>query len=111
MKYYEWSKQHQKTIILLPGTCCNVKCNFIMSAAQISSFAKGLTPYPKWCWIFSMLVGMAATMLLKFAGNNTVANGRTAAWISIGNIWMFGGLLLSMKYAVCEESEHRGKTK
>ncbi len=28
MKYYEWGKQHEKTIILLPGTCCNVKCNF-----------------------------------------------------------------------------------
>ena len=28
MKYYEWGKQHEKTILLLPGTCCNVKCNF-----------------------------------------------------------------------------------
>ena len=28
MKYYEWGKQDQKTIILLPGTCCNAKSNF-----------------------------------------------------------------------------------
>ena len=28
MKYYEWGKQHEKTILLLPGTCCNVKSNF-----------------------------------------------------------------------------------
>ena len=71
----------------------------VMSAAQISAFAKGLTPYPKWCWIFSMPVGMAATMLLKFVGNHAVVNGLTAAWISIGNIWMFGGLLLTMRFA------------
>ncbi len=46
-----------------------------------------------------MPVGMGATMLLKFAGNHAVVNGLTAAWISIGNIWMFGGLLLTMKKA------------
>ncbi len=28
MRYYEWGKQHEKTIMLLPGTCCNVKSNF-----------------------------------------------------------------------------------
>ena len=69
----------------------------IHSIAQISAFAKGLTPYPKWCWIFCMPVGMAVTMLLKFAGNNAVASALTAAWISIGNLWMFIGLLAMMK--------------
>ncbi len=84
---------------LLPATILFLLFFFVMSAAQISAFAKGLTPYPKWCWIFSMPVGMAATMLLKFTGNHAVSNGLTAAWISIGNIWMFGGLLLTMKLA------------
>lgn len=28
MKYYEWGKQHENTILLLPGTCCDVKSNF-----------------------------------------------------------------------------------
>ena len=28
MKYYEWGKHHEKTIMLLPGTCCNVKSNY-----------------------------------------------------------------------------------
>ena len=28
MRYYEYGKGHEKTILLLPGTCCNVKCNF-----------------------------------------------------------------------------------
>ena len=30
-------------------------------------------------------------------GNHAIANGLTAAWIIIGNIWMFGGLLLKMQ--------------
>jgi hypothetical protein len=84
---------------LLPAMILFLIFFFVMSSAQISAFAKGLTPYPKWCWIFSMPVGMAATMLLKFAGNDSIINGLTAAWISIGNIWMFGGLLLTMRFA------------
>jgi len=84
---------------LLPAILLFLIFFLVMSAAQISAFAKGLTPYPKWCWIFSMPVGMGAAMLLKFTGNHSVANGMTAAWISIGNIWMFGGLLLTMRFA------------
>ena len=84
---------------LLPAMILFLIFFFVMSAAQISAFAKGMTPYPKWCWVFSMPVGMGATMLLKFAGNYAVVNGLTAAWISIGNIWMFGGLLLTMGLA------------
>lgn len=84
---------------LLPATILFLIFFTVMSAAQISAFAKGLTPYPGRCWIFSMPAGMAATMLLKFTGNHAVSNGLTAAWISIGNIWMFGGLLLTMKLA------------
>ncbi len=28
MKYYEWGKQHNRMILLLPGTCCTIKSNF-----------------------------------------------------------------------------------
>ena len=95
---------------LLPAMILFLIFFFVMSAAQISAFAKGLTPYPKWCWIFSMPVGMATTMLLKFTGNHAVTNGLTAAWISIGNIWMFGGLLLTMQYAVREKKSIEEQT-
>ena len=88
---------------LLPAMILFLIFFIVMSAAQINAFAKGVTPYPKWCWIFSMPVGMAAAMLLKFAGNHAVINGLTAAWISIGNIWMFGGLLLTMRLALREK--------
>ncbi len=84
---------------LLPAIILFLIFFFVMSGAQIIAFSKGLTPYPKWCWIFCLPVAMAATMLLKFTGNHAVTNGLTAAWISIGNMWMFGGLLLTMKLA------------
>jgi len=65
----------------------------VLSVAQISAFAKGLTPYPKWCWVFSLPVGMAVAMLFNVFGNQAFVNAVTCAWIGVGNLWMFGGLL------------------
>lgn len=84
---------------LLPATVLFVIAWVIHSYAQIAAFAKGLTPYPRWCWIFCMPVGQALTMLLKFAPDSALRNALTAGWLSIANIWMMGGLLLTMKYA------------
>ena len=44
-------------------------------------------------------VGMALTMLLKLFPETPLRNALTAGWISIGNLWMFGGLLATMKKA------------
>lgn len=49
-----------------------------------------------------MPVGMLGIMLLKLVGNYAWVNALTAGWISIGNIWMFGGLLVTMKKARME---------
>lgn len=84
---------------LLPGMIALIIFWLIHSAAQILAFAKGLTPYPKWCWIFSLPVGMGVTALFNLLGNIEWVNAVTAGWISVGNIWMFGGLLFTMKYA------------
>ncbi len=84
---------------LLPATTLFVIAWAIHSYAQIAAFAKGLTPYPRWCWIFCMPVGQALTMLLKFAPDTALRNALTAGWLSIANIWTMGGLLLTMKYA------------
>lgn len=80
----------------------------VLVITQIQVFAKGLTPYPKGCWVFSLPVGMAAAMLLKLFGNQPWVNALTCAWISIGNLWMFGGLLAAMKKARINEggNEH-----
>ncbi|MBR2671763.1 MAG: hypothetical protein IKE27_06155 [Oscillospiraceae bacterium] len=84
---------------LLPGMIALEIFHIIHSIAHIAAFSKGLTPYPRWCWIFSLPVGMAAVFLLNFAGNSVLMNGITAGWISIGHLWMFGGLLLTMNKA------------
>ena len=51
---------------------------------------------------------MAAAMLLKVFGNQPWVNALTCAWISIGNLWMFGELLAAMKKARINEggNEH-----
>lgn len=79
---------------LIPATIIFLIFLIILIATQISAFAKGMTPLPGWCWIFSPLFGVVFNLLLKFAGNHPVTNALATAWISIGNIWMFGGLLL-----------------
>lgn len=84
---------------LLPGTVAFFLFFVVLCAAQIAAFAKGLTPYPRWCWIFSLPVGMAFALPLDLFKGSALANGLSAAWISIGNLWMFAGLLLMMKRA------------
>lgn len=84
---------------LLPATVLFTIFAVVMMVAQIKAFAKGLTPYPKWCWVFSLPVGMAAAVFLSVFGNHAIVNALSAAWISIGNIWQFGGLLLFMNRA------------
>ena len=69
----------------------------VLEITQIRAFAKGLTPYPKWCWVFSLPVGMAAAVLLNVFGNLPWVNAISCAWISVGNLWMFGGLLAAMR--------------
>ncbi len=87
---------------LLPGVVMFLIFFAVQSYAHIAAFVKGLTPYPKWCWIFCLPVGMAATMILKLFGDVAITNALTAAWISIGNKWQFGGLLIMMKKAKWE---------
>ena len=84
---------------LLPGMLVFFVFWIIQHIAHIRAFAKGYTPYPKWCWIFCPAVGMAITMLLKFTPETELRNALTAAWICIGNLWMFGGLLIMMNKA------------
>ncbi len=95
---------------LLPGIIAFLVFFVIQSIAHICAFAKGLTPYPRWCWIFCLPVGMAATMLLKLCGNHAVTNALTAGWISIGNIWAFSGLLIMMKKAIENYFSRRKET-
>lgn len=65
----------------------------VLEITQIKAFAKGLTPWPKWGWVFSLPVGMVIAMAAGALGNLPLCNALTCAWIAFGNLWMFGGLL------------------
>ena len=72
---------------------------FVLVMTQIVAFRKGLTPYPKWCCVFSMAFGMFVYLLAAMLGNRPFGNALRCAWLAIGNVWMFGGLLVTMKKA------------
>ena len=72
---------------------------FVLVMTQIVAFRKGLTPYPKWCCVFSMAFGMFVYLLAAMLGNRPFGNALRCAWLTIGNVWMFGGLLVTMKKA------------
>lgn len=65
----------------------------ILEITQIKAFAAGRTPYPRWCWVFSLPVGMILAMLPGLLGNLPLCNALSCAWVAFGNLWMFGGLL------------------
>lgn len=66
----------------------------VLTAVQIHAFAAGKTPYPRWCWIFSLAFIVVVAVLTEPFPASPLANALSAAWISLANIWMFGGLLI-----------------
>ena len=78
---------------LLPATALFWAFFLLLAVTQIAAFAKGYTPYPRWCWVFSPLVGGLAAQALGFLGNLPALNAIACAWLAIGCLWMFGGLL------------------
>lgn len=95
---------------LLPGMIVFFLFWLVHLVAHVTAFGKGLTPYPKWCWIFCPAVGMALTMLLKLLPETELRNALTAAWISIGNLWMFIGLLALSRKAEAGSTPQGGKS-
>ena len=65
----------------------------VLEITQIKAFVKRQTPCPKWCWVFSLPIGMLIAMLPNVCGNLPFVNVLACAWIAFGNLWMFGGLL------------------
>ena len=78
---------------LLPATALFWVFFLLLAVTQIAAFAKGRTPYPRWCWVFSPLVGGLAAQALGFLGNLPLLNAIACAWLAIGCLWMFCGLL------------------
>jgi len=79
---------------LLPATAVFLIFFFLTAIVQISAFAGGKTPYPKWCAVFSFLFGFAAIALVRGIGEYPLTNALSTGWISLGSFFMLGGLLL-----------------
>lgn len=82
---------------LLPSTILFVIFFIIVIGVQFHAFIKEMTPYPKWCCIFSMLFGVLAIVVCKAIGDYPLTNALATGWISLGNIFMSGGLLLTIR--------------
>lgn len=81
---------------MLPATVVFLIFFAVLNITQIMAFAKGLTPLPKRAWIFNVLFGLLAAAIFKIP-NLPLTNGLAAGWISLGNLWTFGGLLILLK--------------
>lgn len=77
---------------LIPATVLFLIFFLCLVVTQLCAFAKGLTPLPKYYWIFTVLFGMVIVVPFRLI-NVPFTNALGAGWISLGNIWMFGGLL------------------
>lgn len=71
-------------------------CGIIMVYAHIKAVAKGFSPYPRWCWFFSMPVGTLLAGLFSLFGNYAIINAIMVGAFSLGNIWALGGHLLML---------------
>lgn len=78
---------------LIPATLIFFVFFIILITVQIKAFASENTPLPKWCWIFSVIFGIALAAVLKLF-NTELTNALATGWISLGNLWLFGGLLV-----------------
>jgi len=71
----------------------------MMNIVQMIAFAKGKTPYPRWCLVFTMLTGVIDIAVMKIVGDHALANALSTGWLSIGSLVTFSGLLLNLNRA------------
>jgi len=89
LRWMEW--------FLIPATVIFLVFFLLTAIVQIRAFRKGHTPLPRWCWVFSVLFGLVFAVLMRLTGDHVLTNALSTGWISIGNLWMMGGLLLHVR--------------
>jgi len=67
--------------------------------AHLKVISTGLSPYPRWCWIFSLPVGTLIFSFIKLLGNHAIVNAIMVGSLTLGNIWTIAGLLMMLKKA------------
>ncbi len=89
---------------LLPATVIFSAFFFLTAIVQIRAFAAGHSPLPRRCWVFSILFGLVWMALMRLIGDYGVTNALATGWISVGNLWMMGGLYFVANKAVQGET-------
>lgn len=84
---------------LIPATFIFLIFFLLTAIVQIRVFSRGHTPLPHWCWVFSVLFGLVWAVLMRLIGDYGLTNALATGWISIGNLWMMGGLLVMIRKA------------
>ncbi len=91
---------------LLPLYIVLLTCWIILVYAHIIAVAKGFSPYPRWCWVFSMPFGTLLFSLFGILGNHAIVNAIMVGAFSFGNIWSLAGHLLIL-YKAKENHEKK----
>ena len=82
---------------LLPATVIFAVFFFVTAIVQLRAFRAGHTPLRRRCWVFSLLFGLVWMALMRLLGDHGITNALVTGWISVGNLWMMGGLLIAIK--------------
>ncbi len=83
-------------LFLMPVTVIFFIFFMIMNIVQIMAFAKGRTPYPRWCVVFTMLTGIIDIVIMRMVGDYAWAYALSTGWLSVGSLITFSGLLLNV---------------
>ena len=94
-----WEGLQFAAFMLLPALILYAIFLGILIFAQFRAFWREMTPYPKWCAVFSIAAGIIFFAALKSLGGAPLFEGLAAGSISLGNLLMFGGLLAMSKKA------------
>ena len=93
------STVHFAVSFLLPLYAILLTCWGIMVYAQIRAVSGGLSPFPRWGWIFSMPIGSLLVSPIGLLGNTELVNALMMGAFSIGNIWTLAGHLWMLRRA------------
>ena len=77
----------------------------IMVYAHLRAVLSGLSPFPRWAWVFSMPVGTLLASLFGLLGNHPAVNALMMGAFSLGNIWCLSGHLWLLR-RVRQNSDH-----
>ena len=89
---------------LLPATFIFMIFFSVTAIVQLRAFRSGHTPLPRRCCAFSLLFGLIWILVMRLCGDHCITNALATGWISIGNLWMMGGLLITMKRRIKHET-------